>query len=235
MSAPKIKICGLTRQEDIEAVNQYLPDYIGFVFAPGKRLVTPSVAAGLKKNLDSRIMAVGVFVNSPVDSIAGLATAGTIDAVQLHGDEDAAYILELKKRLAQEARSAIPVIKAIRVKTAGDIEAARNFPADYLLFDTYTKGAYGGSGIRFNWDLLPPAGQAGEDTPAFFLAGGIDSSNIRQAAKTGAFCIDVSSGAETDGKKDPAKIKELIQIIRSTPLCQKENLDSTEGNSSPKR
>ena len=240
----KIKLCGLSRPEDMEAVNEARPDFIGFVFAPSKRNVSPEQAARLKKMLRPDILAVGVFVNSPPDFIVDLAAKGIIDMVQLHGDmenyETENYTLDLRKRLngisdgktadslgkakdshgktadspekpahSPEPPSYIPIIRAVRVRTAADIEQAKTWPADYLLFDTFVTGQYGGSGTRFNWSLIP------QMEKPWFLAGGLDFSNIRKAAKTGAFCLDISSAAETDGKKDAAKIKEIIQIIRS--------------------
>lgn len=221
----RIKICGLTRREDILAVNQWQPDYIGFVFAPGKRKVTHSKAASLKELLSPKIPAVGVFVNAPIEEIVLLAKEGIIDFIQLHGDEDEAYIQRLKERLGNTSS----IIKAVRVQTKQDIKNAWKLPGDFLLFDTYTKDLYGGSGKTFDWSFLPQNGRP------WFLAGGISASNVRKAMKTHAFCLDVSSFVETQGKKDPEKIKEIIQIVRSESSCQKEDLDSTEDNLSPKR
>ena len=205
MKENRIKICGLTRKEDILAVNIWKPDYIGFVFAPGKRQLTALKAKELKELLLPEIPAVGVFVNSPMEEVLALAEQKTIDFIQLHGDEDCNYILELKKHL----EPGFPIIKAVRVRTEADIRQAEDLPTDFLLFDTYTKGVYGGSGKTFDWSMIPSI-----KTP-WFLAGGIDASNIRLAMETVAFCLDLSSSLETDGKKDPEKIKEIIRIIRS--------------------
>jgi phosphoribosylanthranilate isomerase len=221
----RIKICGLTRREDILAVNISKPDYAGFVFAPGKRRLTGPEAKVLKELLLPEIPAVGVFVNSPIEDILSLAENETIDLIQLHGDEDRDYMMELKSRLSP----GLPVIKAIRVRQAEDMKEADDLPADFLLFDTYTKGLYGGSGKTFDWSMIP------DIKKPWFLAGGIDASNIRQAMKTNAFCLDLSSSVETEGKKDRSKIKEIIQTVRSEQPCQKENLDSTADNLSPKR
>ncbi len=221
----RIKICGLTRREDILAVNTWKPDYAGFVFAPGKRRLTGPEAQELKKLLLPEILAVGVFVNSPIEEILALTENKTIDLIQLHGDENPDYILELKGRLAP----GFPVIKAIRVRQAEDMKNGEGLPADFLLFDTYTKGLYGGSGRTFDWSMIP------DIKKPWFLAGGIDASNIKQAMKTEAFCLDLSSSLETEGKKDPGKIKEIIQTVRSEQPCQKENLDSTADNLSLKR
>lgn len=221
----KIKICGLTREEDVLAVNQWKPDYAGLVFAPGKRQLTAEKARNLRELLLPEIPSVGVFVNSPMESILSLAEDGTIDLIQLHGDEDNAYLLELKKRLS----SPTPIIKAVRVQEAEDMTQAEKLPADFLLFDTYTKGLYGGSGRTFDWTMIPAIKKP------WFLAGGIGFSNIKDAMKTKAFCLDLSSSLETEGKKDPEKIKEIIQTLRSENLCQKEDSDSTADSLSPKR
>lgn len=213
MSKCKIKICGLTRPEDIAAVNEWRPDYIGFVFAPSKRNVSEMRAAGLKKLLSPDIKAVGVFVNSPIEDIVRIAQRGIIDAIQLHGDPDSyeteQYAKDLKSALKAVTRRPVPIIRAVRVKDRDDILRAKSYPAEYLLFDTFVKDQYGGSGLRFDWDLIPPI-----EKP-WFLAGGLSAATLGEALKTNAFCLDVSSAAETDGRKDPDKIKEIIQIVRS--------------------
>ena len=204
-----IKICGLTRPEDIAAVNEYRPDYIGFVFAPSKRNVSEMRAAGLKKLLSPDITAVGVFVNSPIADIVRLVSRGIIDAVQLHGDmegfETVQYAEDLKKALA----ASVPIIRAVRVKDGDDIRRAVSYPAEYLLLDTFVKDQYGGSGVRFDWSLIPHI-----EKP-WFLAGGISASTIKEALNTEACCLDISSAVETDGRKDPKKIQEIIQTVRS--------------------
>lgn len=209
-----IKICGLTRPEDIAAVNEYRPDYIGFVFAPSRRNVSEMRAAGLKKLLSPEIMAVGVFVNSPIEDIVRIASRGIIDAVQLHGDMDgfetARYAENLKKALAAAGLAAsVPLIRAVRVKDRNDIQRAVSYPAEYLLFDTFVKDQYGGSGVRFDWSLIPHI-----EKP-WFLAGGLSAATIKEALKTEACCLDLSSAAETGGRKDPKKIQEIIQTVRS--------------------
>lgn len=198
----KIKLCGLTTMDDIMAVNVLLPDYAGFVFAPGRRSISPELAATFKKALFPGIQAVGVFVNASLREMAELANQGIIDVIQLHGDEIPADITALK------SMTAAPVIKAVRVKNREDILSADNLPCDFLLFDTYTKGVYGGSGCSFDWSWLTPMKQP------YFLAGGLQQSNITAAAQTPACCLDISSGVETDGRKDPGKMKQIIETIR---------------------
>lgn len=194
----KLKICGLTRRQDIDIVNGALPDYIGFVFAESRRRVTPLQAAGLKARLDPRVKAVGVFVNADIDGIAALVRDGVIDLVQLHGGEDAAYITELRSEIA------CPVIKAVRVQSAAQVLHAETLPCDYLLLDAFRRDAYGGTGTAFDYALIPTL------TKPYFLAGGLNAGNVKKALEMQPYCLDISSGVETDGVKDERKIREIM-------------------------
>lgn len=197
----KIKLCGLTRPCDIEAVNFCKPDYIGFVFAPkSRRYVSPEKAAELKKHLYSDISAVGVFVNEEINLIAGLLNSGIIDMAQLHGSEEESYIKKL--RLLTDK----PIIKAFRIDSEQDIFAADSCSADYVLLDS----GNGGTGTVFDWRLLQNLKRP------YFLAGGLNNENCRTAVETlHPFAVDVSSGIETDGLKDKDKMYSFVQTIRS--------------------
>lgn len=200
----KIKICGIKRPEDIGYVNEYRPDYIGFIFAESKRRIDEDTAVRLKSQLNHSIKAVGVFVNEPIEHIAALCRNRTIDLVQLHGEEDEAYILKLKSLIPNT------IIKAVRVGQKGQIEAAQQLPCDYLLLDTFSKEQYGGSGKTFDRSFIPKA------CKPFFLAGGLKKENIAEAiTDSNPYCVDISSGVETDGVKDERKIKEIIDIVRN--------------------
>jgi len=202
----KIKICGLTRIEDIEAVNQVLPDYVGFVFAKSKRQVIDIVAENLKSHLNPFIKAVGVFVNDDIEHIVHLCNLKIIDIVQLHGDESEEYIKKLKKYIHNE------IIKAVRVKDLNDIKMADEFSSNYLLFDAYHEKQYGGSGITFDWSLISTI----TVNKPYFLAGGINLKNILEAQNLcSPYCMDVSSGVETNGFKDKEKIIKIVTKIRS--------------------
>ncbi len=194
----KIKICGIRRDEDAEYLNEFMPDYAGFIFAPPRRYVAPEKATELRARLDKKIKTVGVFVNEDIALVKNLAQSGVIDIVQLHGDEDNEYIARLNV--------SVPVIKVQRVAERKDI---KHFNSDFYLFDTYKKGVYGGTGESFDWSVLSDI-----DKP-YFLAGGLNEDNISEALKTNAFALDVSSGVETDGVKDREKIKKIIQIVRN--------------------
>ena len=195
----KVKICGLTRLCDVDAVNVEKPDYVGFVFAKSRRKVTPAQAMELRKRLAKGIIPVGVFVDETIDHIFSLIQNGVIDIVQLHGTEDEEYIVKLKKL------TTVPVIKAVSVQHADDVQKWASTAADYLLLDS--KG--GGTGRTFDWNLI------GEINKPYFIAGGLDINNITKAInQTTPFAVDVSSGVETDGLKDPEKIKEFIRLVR---------------------
>ncbi len=199
----KIKICGLTRPEDILYVNEAKPDYIGFVFAENRRrTLTRDKAHELKEMLSSDIKAVGVFLNNDMNYVISLVQDGIIDIVQLHGDEDEEYIKYLRAHIKA------PIIKAVRAVSADKILEAEHLDADYLLIDTYEKGAAGGTGRVFDWGIIPKLHKP------FFLAGGLDPENIREAMKTDAFALDMSSGVETDGLKDRDKIIRTVKTVR---------------------
>lgn len=209
MEPCKIKICGLSRFSDVLAANEAGPDYIGFVFARSSHQVTADKARQLKRELDSRIQAVGVFVNAPMEEILALAGDApgrerTIDLIQLHGDEDESYIRNLK------TRTDLPIIKAVRVENAVQVLKVQEQPCDYLLLDTLRPGTYGGAGITFDWNMIPRLSKP------YFLAGGINRENIIQAAALNPYCIDVSSGVETDGQKDRKKITDLVSCLRNS-------------------
>ena len=196
----KVKFCGLRRPEDIEYANELGPDHIGFVFAKkSKRYVTPDQAKELKAMLDPGIKACGVFVNEEIDEVVRLLEEGIIDIAQLHGSEDEAYINELK------SKTSAAVIKAFEVRSEEDVFAAESSPADMVLLDSGK-----GSGMVFNWQLIK-----GISRP-YFLAGGLSCENAAEAVRTlKPYALDVSSGIETDGFKDKAKMEEFLKAVRN--------------------
>jgi len=205
----KIKICGLFREQDIDYVNEAMPDYAGFVFAESKRQVSPAFASGLRLRLSGGIIPVGVFVNAPVADIAALYNANVISIAQLHGEENDEYITRLKEISASEGNKPIEVIKTISPLPT-PYSPLPSSSADYYLIDS---GA--GSGRTFNWELLNSAGMnALKGTKPWFLAGGIGLDNIGQAMAFNPFALDISSGAETDGVKDRVKIVQLTAMAR---------------------
>ncbi|MBP3877058.1 MAG: phosphoribosylanthranilate isomerase [Lachnospiraceae bacterium] len=195
----KIKLCGLTRREDILAANSLSPDYIGFVFAKNsRRFVSPEKAAKLKELLNPGIAAVGVFVDEAPETVAALLNAGIIDLAQLHGNESEEDIRLLKTMTNK------PLIRAFRVRTPEDLRTAAASRADHILLDS---GA--GTGTVFDWSLLRDF-----DRP-YFLAGGLHPGNAAEAVTLlRPYALDVSSGIETDGRKDPRKMKDFVTAVR---------------------
>ena len=210
---PKVKMCGISKVETIPAVVEAKPDYMGLVFAPSKRQVTVEQAKILIEELhkqcinhyDTKVVkTVGVFVNETLDNLVRIADTANLDAVQLHGDEDEAFIQSLKERTNVE------VWKAIQIRTAADTEKWIDSSADMLLFDAYHKDERGGTGEVFDWSSLDAF-----ERP-FMLAGGIDSTNVARAIRTvRPYGIDISSGIETNGVKDDEKITAFTKIVKS--------------------
>ncbi len=200
-------------------VNDALPEYAGFVFAKSKRQVNEAQANLLKEKLDPSIKTVGVFVNADLEQILDLCKKNIIDLVQLHGDETEDYLKTLKSLIHN------PIIKAVRVRSRDDINAAQQSIADYLLFDTYKDGQYGGSGEAFDWSVISKVRKP------YFLAGGIRAENVAEAIETAKpYAVDVSSGVETDGVKDRDKIIDFISKVRSVRSGVKENHLHTKKN-----
>ena len=217
---PKVKMCGISKVETIPAIVDAKPDYMGLVFAPSKRQVTVDQAKILVEELNrgyakkygsdtehdknDTIKTVGVFVNETIDNLVTIANEANLDAVQLHGDEDEAFIQSLKERTNVE------VWKAIQIRSAADAEAWIDSSADMLLFDAYHKDERGGTGEVFDWSSLDAF-----ERP-FMLAGGIDSTNVARAIRTvRPYGIDISSGIETNGVKDDEKITAFTKIVNS--------------------
>lgn len=197
----KIKLCGLQSLNDVTAANVVQPDYIGFVFAKtSKRFVIPQTAEELRKKLDRKIAVVGVFVNEPVEVVAALLNKGIIDMAQLHGNESEEYIKLLRKKTDKK------LIKAFSVNEAKNLQAAYACSADYILLDSGS----GGTGKSFDWSILQDFGRP------YFLAGGLNINNVSEAvSRLYPYAVDVSSGVETDGRKDDVKMAAFINAVRN--------------------
>lgn len=227
----RIKLCGLTRIQDIEIANKLKPEYIGFIFwGRSSRNVSAIQAARLKGKLDPEIKAVGVFVNAPAEQVISYYNVGIIDIAQLHGNENEEYIKKLHD-------AGLTVIKAFKMKKTGEninlagngnietpekptgnaitetygkstddvITEAVKSSADYIMFDPGK-----GEGATFNWQLIKGIKRE------FFLAGGLTPENIEKAVETvQPFAVDVSSGIETDGHKDPDKMSAFVKSTRA--------------------
>lgn len=195
----KIKLCGLTRPEDMAAANTLEPDFVGFVFAPkSRRYVTAEQAKALRNNLLPSIQAVGVFVDEEPEQVAALLESGTIDLAQLHGREDEDYLARLRTLTGK------PIIQAFQVKTPTDLERAESSSADCILLDS---GA--GTGSTFDWSLLKHLRRP------YLLAGGLGPDNVARAIQVlHPWGVDVSSGIETGGVKDVHKMAAFVAAVR---------------------
>lgn len=204
----KIKICGIKRSEDVGFANLFMPDYIGFILSKGyKRTVKIDDAKFLAAKVDLKIKKVGVFVDMPAKNVASVADYTGIDIIQLHGEnEDNDYINELRKYTDKE------IWNVFKVKNEEEVLKAEKSIADMILLDTYSEKIAGGTGKKVDTDIILKSGLSRD----FVLAGGIDNDNISDIlSEIKPFCIDVSSGTETDGVKDPQKMADIIRKIRS--------------------
>ena len=202
----KIKICGLTRECDADAVNAAMPDYAGLVFyEKSRRCLTAEQAHKIRLRLSDGIKTAGVFVNMPVEKIAELVKSVPLDIAQLHGEETNTDIDRLKTLCPT-----LEIWKAARVGDDFDKNSLKEYSsADRLLLDAYVEG-YGGEGKKIEDDKLD-----GIDLSRIMLAGGLNAGNISDAIHTfRPYGVDVSSGVETDGLKDEVKIKEIVDIVR---------------------
>ncbi|MBP0984980.1 MAG: phosphoribosylanthranilate isomerase [Oscillospiraceae bacterium] len=198
----KIKLCGMFRECDIDYANEAQPDYIGFVleFPKSHRSIDKTTAQRLRSRLSPEIKTVGVFVNSPETTCAEYANCGIIDLIQLHGGEDKDYIRRLREL------TDAPIIKAVKVRSADDIAQAQTLGADFLLLDNGT-----GTGQSFDHSLIDRE----LIRQPFFLAGGLTPENLRRAAlDIRPYCVDLSSGIETDRVKDREKMLAAVRAVR---------------------
>lgn len=197
----KIKICGLRRQEDITYINAFPIDYAGFVFAHSKRQIEPSKARALIGNLQNA-KSVGVFVNEPIERVLEIAEYCNLAMIQLHGDEDAAYLSALKQR------TSLTIWKALRIQSAQDVEMIHTLPADRFLIDSHSEHSYGGTGTSIDQTLLK-----GIDLHDIMVAGGIQAETLAQIIPLHPYGIDVSSSLEVDGFKDKNKIAAFMKKL----------------------
>ncbi|KZD28731.1 MULTISPECIES: phosphoribosylanthranilate isomerase [Bacillus cereus group] len=195
----KVKICGITDMKTAKRACEYGTDALGFVFAESKRKITPELAKEIIQELPANVLKVGVFVNESVEVIQKIADECGLTHVQLHGDEDNYQIRKLN----------IPSIKALGVTSEEGMKNAQTYEVDYILFDSPKEKFHGGNGKKFSWELL--AHMPNELRSKTILAGGLNISNIEEAIRTiQPYMVDVSSGVETEGKKDLKKIKQFI-------------------------
>ncbi len=196
VATPRVKLCGLCRPQDVEAANEARPDYVGFVvdFPRSRRSIPASELAVLSRLVRPDIRRVGVFVDEPIEVVARLFEKGAIDVAQLHGSEDEDYLSRLR------ATCDVPVIQAFRMRDAEDVRRAMASPADLILLDNGQ-----GTGHTFDWSL------ARDVRRPFMLAGGLGPENVAQAIRAvHPWGVDMSGGVETNGKKNPGKMRAAV-------------------------
>lgn len=203
-----VKICGIKTETALKAVIEGGAGFAGFVFfPPSPRAINAEEASRLMLSVPSSTKKVGLFVNPTDEDLDNVCSKTSLDIIQLHGDEPAGRVLHIRERMK------LPVMKAIRIAKAEDLEQTDTYShvSDWLLLDAKTDFYLpGGSGKSFDWSLL----SGRQFTCPWMLAGGINAGNLKDAiTETGARIIDISSGVEdSPGNKNPEKIRELLAL-----------------------
>jgi phosphoribosylanthranilate isomerase len=198
----KVKVCGIRRQEEAEWAVEAGADAIGFVFAESRRKVDVEKAAEISRFVSPDLLKIGVFVNESKERLEEIFHLVQLDYVQLHGDESVEFCETLN----------LPFIKAISVKERKDIDSIDEFPGEMVLLDSGKGPQRGGNGTTFNWDYAHSINIPQQ----LILAGGLNPDNVREAiTKVRPYMVDVSSGVETDGKKDRLKMEAFIREAKS--------------------
>lgn len=206
MTTPLVKICGITRPNDAEVAARLGADFVGLVFhRPSPRFVDRALAQEVvlaTRSADSLCRVVGVFVDSEVEEVNDVVGGLGLDLVQLHGREENVEI----------ARIRVPAIKAVRVGDAVP-DASRWPAAEWILFDTLVRDSVGGTGRRFDWNLLDRI----ESRSRFFLSGGLTEANVAEAIRLVLpDAVDVSSGVESSpGIKDRTRLERFFEAVRA--------------------
>jgi phosphoribosylanthranilate isomerase len=199
----RVKICGISDIPTALAAAEAGADAIGFVFAPSRRRVTLEQARLIVDALPPFITTVGVFVDSDAAAVLHHVETCGLDVVQLHGSETPEFCAALGRT----------VIKAIRVKDATSLAALDRYRVSAFVLDSYDPEVAGGTGRSFNWDLAAQV----NGQHRVILSGGLTPENVGEAiARVHPYGVDVSSGVETDGRKDQVKIREFITRARSS-------------------
>lgn len=205
----QIKICGLKRMEDVDYVNELLPDYIGFVFAKSRRQVDLKLAKTLSEKLDPKIKKVGVFVNEDIHKVKAIKNGVSLDILQFHGDEDRKYLSNFKDFIVWKSKAIDISLEKIPNKLIADLN---EYNIDAVVLDSSVRGKVGGTGKSFNWELAAEINL----TSKLILAGGLSIDNVCEAISiVKPYAVDISSGVETDGAKDFNKIKKFIEKVRN--------------------
>ncbi len=205
----KVKICGITNLGDAQFAIDAGADALGFNFYKGSpRYIAPAATSEITRRLPDEISKIGVFVNESIDEIVDIASATSLNAVQLHGDESTAYVVELRERFDLE------IIKAFRV--SGDFipEVALDYKLEGILLDGFSANARGGTGEQFDWEIAKRVSML---VGKLWLAGGLSPDNVRTAvAEVAPFAVDACSSLESrPGVKDHEKLRNFIKEAKA--------------------
>ena len=210
----RVKICGLTHPDDAALAISLGADALGLNFYPGSpRCLDVSRDGGWLRALGGQVRRVAVVVNASLDDLRRLLDEGVVDAVQLHGDEDAAFCATL-------AAEGIPFAKAIRVRDADSLRNVERFGTSDLVLDAFRADAYGGTGKTIDWVLAAEFARA-VPPPArrTILSGGLTPENVAEAiARVRPYGVDVASGVEGEGdrrRKDPARVRQFLATVKA--------------------
>lgn len=204
MTQVKVKICGLTNLDDTLDAIELGADYLGFNFYPGSdRFLSEEQAKEIFQEIPSNIQKVGVFVNEAVEEVIDLAIRLNLDYLQFHGDEPPEELNPLGR----------PWYKAFRLKDEKILQEIPKYKCEWVLIDSYSEKAYGGTGMTAHWDWVRKAGEYGKK---IILAGGLTEENVAMAVATvKPFMVDVASGVERrPGEKDRQRMAEFIYKAR---------------------
>ncbi len=205
----KVKVCGMTNLADATQAADLGAWAIGLIHHPeSPRFVEPAVAEEIGAALKRRCEIAGVFVNSPLEEVVDAADRENLTLLQFHGEEGPSFCKEAARRTGAK------VMKAMRVTSAADVQAAEAFRTDLHLFDAYWHGLHGGTGTSFDWDLV----ESRRSKVPMVLAGGLTPENVSDAIeRVRPFAVDVVSGVEAEpGRKDPAKVEAFLEAVNAT-------------------
>jgi phosphoribosylanthranilate isomerase len=210
--APRIKLCGITTLDDARLAVDAGAWAVGCILWPqSPRACDPAEAARIAAAVRRRAHVCGVFVNQPLDEVAGLVDGLGLTMVQLHGDEGPAFCAEVARRTGAK------VIKAAQVRTGADVQALEAFHTDFHMLDAHLPGLRGGTGETFDWELV----RARRSKVPLVLSGGLKPENVAEAiAATRPFAVDTASGTEAGpGVKDPAKVAAFVEAVQGTAVA----------------
>lgn len=215
MADTKVKLCGIRRDADVDLLNELRPAYTGFIFHPqSHRYLTMQQALHFRRNLDPDILAVGVFYNAKIEEVIRIARSGAVDLLQLHGNENEAYLKAVRHALTKDpgqsrTKGALPIIKTFQVQAESDLEDAAASTAEYIMLD-----AAAGGGVAFDWEIAAKSPLLDLIREKMFFAGGLSAENIGEAIRLfDPFAVDVSSSLETDGYKDEEKCRAFMRAV----------------------